>query len=169
MTLRGYYRGDHVAPEITWKTSIDTLLLKPRKTVGLNLESSHKYRNLNVFLSYRGWASDIDDWAIGHRIIARSEWSLGSVKWSESFWIQHGDTFAENPWSGGLQLAMSRSLAELFPGFRIWGRAYAEQGKSRRSARGAAAPAAAGARRDARAGFSHRRGVYPLGTSRRLS
>ena len=83
--------------------------------MGLNLESLHKYRNLNVFLSYRGWASDIDDWAIGHRIIARSEWSLGSVKWSESFWIQHGDTFAENPWSGGLQLAMSRSLAELFP------------------------------------------------------
>ena len=34
----------------------------------------------------------------------------------------------------GFQLAMSRSLAELFPGFRIWGRAYAEQGKSRRSA-----------------------------------
>ena len=134
MTLRGYYRGDHVAPEITWNNSLDTPLLKPRKTVGLNLESSHKYRNLNVFLSYRGWASDIDDWAIGHRMIARSEWSLGSVKWSESFWIQHGDTFAENPWSGGLQLAMSRSLDELFPGFRIWGRAYAEQGKSRRSA-----------------------------------
>ena len=134
MTLRGYYRGDHVAPEITWETSLDTPLLKPRKTVGLNLENSHKYQNLNVFWSYRGWASDIDDWAIGHRMIARSEWSLGAVKLSESFWIQHGDTFAENPWSGGLQLAMSRSLAELFPGFRIWGRAYAEQGKSRRSA-----------------------------------
>ena len=34
MTLRGYYRGDHVVPEITWNNSIDTLILKPRKTVG---------------------------------------------------------------------------------------------------------------------------------------
>ena len=108
-------------------------------------------------------ASDIDDWAIGHRIIARSEWSLGSVKGVKASGFSMG-TPSPKTLGRGLQLAMSRSLAELFRDLES-GAGYAEQGKSRRSALEARQLPLPLARVGMRELVSHRRGVYPLGTA----
>ena len=42
---------------------------------------------------------------------------------------------AENPWSGGLDIAVSRSLDEVSEGLRLWSKAHIEQRKSRLSLR----------------------------------
>lgn len=132
-TLKMYYREDQILQGVSPDFSALGSEFYERKTVGWSLEILCKCLNLNWFSSYRGWMAEEGSRSYGHRLISRTHLDVAGFRLAKSLWIQHGDTLASNPWSGGLQLALSRSLSDWYEGLRIWSRGYAELQKSRLS------------------------------------
>ena len=134
--LKVYYRADEALASNTPTIEGDTPEMTTRSYLGWNLEKSFRYLELNSFASYRGWATELDSRRLGHRVIVRFSAPLAGLLLSQRLWVQHGDTVANNPWSGGLDVAVSRSLDEVSEGLRLWSKAYIEQRRSRLSLEG---------------------------------